>query len=156
MRSLAVSSLAGDCLLATAALLLAATCPVGCDTAPVGTPAHLLSECFDCEPEDADRCLDSIDNDEDGLLDCDDPDCAWVAACPWEGPENTDIRCGDGLDNDGNSFTDCADFACSDSTACKAEVQTDEDTLSACTNGVDDDWDGFIDCSDYSCELFCE
>ena len=49
-------------------------------------------------------CGDTFDNDEDGLADCEDPDC--FEACT--SPED----CGDGLDNDGDGVEDCEDTDC--------------------------------------------
>ena len=123
---------------------------------PSATPLHLVSECMACEAEDEALCLDGEDSDEDGLIDCDDPDCAWVPGCPWEGAENTDLRCGDGLDNDGNGFTDCKDFACKLTTACCPGGPVEENTNERCTNGVDDDCNGYIDCVDFACEDICQ
>ena len=129
---------------------------LGCDTRTGPLPSHLASECETCTPEKESLCLDGVDSDEDGLTDCDDPDCAWAASCPWEGAENTDVRCADGLDNDDNGYIDCKDFACAPTSACRAPIETAEDSIATCTNGVDDDWDGYIDCSDWSCELLCQ
>ena len=129
---------------------------LGCGDRTGPLPAHLASECMACTTEDAHLCLDGEDSDEDGLTDCDDPDCAWTPNCPWEGPEDTAIRCDDGLDNDDNGYTDCKDFACSSTSACRTEEQGDENTLEACTNGLDDDWNGYIDCNDWSCEAICQ
>ena len=76
-------------------------------------------------------CHDGIDNDEDGLTDCEsDPDCA--LAC-----------CNDGTDNDGDGLTDCDDPDCSGDVACLPE--------SVCHDGVDDDLDGWTDCADVDC-----
>ncbi len=54
------------------------------------------------EPED---CADGIDNDLDGLLDCEDGDCVgWP--CEGEAP------CDDDIDNDNDGHTDCEDDDC--------------------------------------------
>ncbi len=58
-------------------------------------------------------CSDSVDNDDDGLADCDDPDCDYKAPCA-----QTESACNDCVDNDGNGLTDCADASCSDDPAC--------------------------------------
>ena len=52
-------------------------------------------------------CDDGIDNDSDGFIDCDDPDCASDPAC-----EADDEICDDGLDNDGDGLIDCDDPDC--------------------------------------------
>ena len=120
------------------------------------TPPHLASECVACGPDDEWLCLDGEDSDEDGLVDCADPDCAWAPGCPWEGPENTDQRCGDGLDNDGNSFTDCKDWSCKLTAPCCPGEPVEENTQALCTNGVDDDCNGYVDCADFACEDICQ
>jgi hypothetical protein len=49
-------------------------------------------------------CGDSADNDFDGLVDCDDPDCFGDATyC------TSETNCGDGEDNDNDTLIDCAD-----------------------------------------------
>ncbi len=50
-------------------------------------------------------CADGADNDGDGLLDCEDDDCANAPAC-------FESACDDGTDNDGDGFIDCTDADC--------------------------------------------
>lgn len=50
-------------------------------------------------------CTNGIDDDGDGLIDCDDPDCGGVGTCP-------EIQCSDGIDNDGDGLVDCLDSDC--------------------------------------------
>jgi len=138
------------------ALVLAGLGTQSCGDRNIFTPPHLESECMACDEENANLCLDGVDSDEDGLTDCDDPDCAWVASCPWEGPESGDLRCADGLDNDGNGFTDCKDFACGLSAACCPGGPSPENTNEACSNGIDDDCNGYIDCVDFACGDICQ
>ncbi len=109
-------------------------------------------------------CSDGVDNDNDGLIDCDDPDCLTMGTLEKPGPgrvvcattEDTDILCSDGIDNDGNGFTDCDDFSCSRNPAvrvcgvCVPTVQQ-ENTNELCSDGIDNDCDGYIDCQDNSC-----
>jgi hypothetical protein len=124
---------------------------VACE-GPIDTkPAYLASECLDCGEASQALCRDGLDNDEDGLTDCDDPNCAVAYACLARGPENVAERCADGLDNDGNGFTDCGDFGCRSTTACRTPVQVAENSPTACADGLDDDWDGKIDCEDSDC-----
>jgi probable HAF family extracellular repeat protein len=70
-------------------------------------------------PTDPEICDDDIDNDGDGLIDCDDSaDCSQDPACstPTPGPE----ICDDGIDNDGDGLTDCLDKKeCRQDPACK-------------------------------------
>ena len=49
-------------------------------------------------------CTDGIDNDSDGLLDCEDGDCAEDSVCLED--------CTDGIDNDNNGLTDRLDPYC--------------------------------------------
>jgi len=74
-------------------------------------------------------CDDEVDNDEDSLVDCEDPDCS--------GPGCQEV-CDDVMDNDGDSFADCADTDCP---ACP-EI---------CTNGLDDNRNDLVDCDDSDC-----
>jgi hypothetical protein len=50
-------------------------------------------------------CSDGVDNDDDGLLDCEDGDCASDEICG-------ELICDDGLDGDGDGLTDCEDDDC--------------------------------------------
>lgn len=66
------------------------------------------------------NCANNVDDDDDSLIDCLDPDCAGAAACqdsptpPVDEPEN----CGNNIDDDGNGQTDCADPVCAGAVAC--------------------------------------
>ena len=74
-------------------------------------------------------CNNSIDDDNDGNVDCEDSDCN----CPIE------EICTDGIDNDGDGLIDCKDkIDCN----CEKEI---------CNNEIDDDNDGKIDCADLDC-----
>lgn len=104
----------------------------------------------DCEDPDCaefphcyeSNCTDGIDNDGDGLVDCFDPDCLGDPACV----ENTSELCSDGVDNDGDGFIDCLDPDCWDTAACI------ENTPSRCQDGIDNDGNGLIDCEDPKCQ----
>ncbi len=62
------------------------------------------------EPSDA--CYWERDDDGDGLVGCDDPDC-------WEWMQcNVESRCDDGLDNDEDGLVDCEDPDCEDDASC--------------------------------------
>jgi len=84
-------------------------------------------------------CNDGLDDDGDGLIDCDDPDCATAWECTLAFPESD---CGDGVDNDGDGATDCEDADCGIENTCRE---------SECSGGVDDDGDGDVDCEDIDC-----
>ena len=82
----------------------------------------------DPPPED---CTNGIDDDLDGLLDCEDDDCA--DACVED--------CSNGIDDDLDGLLDCEDADCAGSEAC----------TEACSGGIDEDGDGLVDCEDGDC-----
>ncbi len=59
------------------------------------------------------NCADTLDEDFDGKIDCNDPDCFGQTGC------TTELNCGDGFDNDDDTFTDCDDLDCAVATACE-------------------------------------
>jgi hypothetical protein len=108
-------------------------------------------------------CFNGIDDDEDALIDCADPDCegtqngscdtgvpgicaAGTLTCIAGGQQCSQTNqpvaeiCDDGLDNDCDGLIDAADPECG--------VPLVED----CFNGIDDDEDGLADCADPDCE----
>ncbi|MGF1464572.1 MAG: MopE-related protein [Sandaracinaceae bacterium] len=89
-------------------------------------------------PED---CDDGRDNDGDGLVDCDDPDCATDPSCCRPLLE----VCDDGRDQDCDGLVDCEDPDCVAAPDCC--VPTPE----LCDDGRDQDCDGLIDCLDPNC-----
>ena len=98
------------------------------------------------EPVEA-VCDDSLDNDGDGLFDCDDPDCtgascsstraAWCVNSQCAGGEVRQ-ECGNAIDDDRDGRLDCDDEDCRFSCECR-------DCSEMCGNGLDDDEDGIID-----------
>ena len=100
-------------------------------------------------------CSDGRDNDEDGLIDCDDPDCVFgstqcgedVPLIPNLEPEEG-ITCHDQIDNDDNGQFDCGDPACNAvlENCCSREF-SDE----TCSDGLDNDGNGYVDCEDFGC-----
>ncbi len=126
-----------------------------CDREDPGPSIWQTSECLTCTDwTEMLRCTDGLDNNDDGLTDCQDPSCEGLGCCGLEGAEADDSACSDGCDNDGNGFVDCLDYSCSRGagvTVCRSPVQGPEDTPETCADGVDNDWNGYIDCKDRSC-----
>ena len=76
-------------------------------------------------------CGDGIDNDCDGLIDCDDPDCQ--------------------IDNDGDGiFAPPCGNDCDDT-----NPNINPGKPEVCGDGIDNDCDGLIDCDDPDCDC-CE
>jgi len=136
-----------------------------------GTAGGAFDLSVSCEPLVETNCGDGVDNDSDGLVDCNDPDCWLTPNCMW-----VVELCGDGIDNDGDNLIDCADPDCHGNPPCvNAEnicddgVDNDGDGATDCadsdcwtdlacaggetncTNGIDDDGDGEVDCWDFDC-----
>ncbi len=95
-------------------------------------------------------CSDGIDNDGDGLVDAQDPQC--LTADSREGPGGIGrirlTQCNDGIDNDGDGFLDAQDPGC---------LGTADDSeggglvATACSDGLDNDGDGVVDGEDPDC-----
>jgi len=83
-------------------------------------------------------CDDGVDNDCDGLMDCDDSDCpADVPPCA---PPPPPPGCGDGDCSEGETNCNCP-------TDCGQPAASETD----CENGIDDDCDGKVDSADSDC-----
>jgi len=83
----------------------------------------------DCLPNGELICSDNIDNDGDGLTDCDDSDCSGLScgptgqvcsagACVCSAGGPTELICSDSIDNDCDGLTDCNDSDCGDGFSC--------------------------------------
>jgi hypothetical protein len=92
----------------------------------------------------AEICNDGIDNDLDGLIDCDDFDCDGNTNCIVT-PPSTETNCGNNFDDDGDGWTDCADPDCAGATNCTPDSEGN------CSDGIDNDGDGTTDCADPDC-----
>jgi cysteine-rich repeat protein len=102
-----------------------------------GSPPHDGTWVFRyTSPHAEERCANGTDDDADGLVDCQDLDCAAYPGCGRE------VACTDGTDDDGDGLVDCADPDCAGAVGCRPEV---------CGNGGDDDGDGDVDCGDFDC-----
>jgi hypothetical protein len=95
-------------------------------------------------PNAAEVCDDTIDNDCDGNADCDDNECRRAPMCISSGvPE----ICDDGIDNDGDNKVDCADKRdCGKDVACTTKRGGGIPEI--CYDGIDNDGDNKIDCAD--------
>lgn len=94
-------------------------------------------------------CYDTIDNDCDGLVDCDDPECTGAPNCM---PQPTPELCDDGRDNDNDGLIDCDDPDCRKDPYCAAGSESGLETAGdTCDDGIDNDGDGLIDCDDSDC-----
>jgi len=82
-------------------------------------------------------CMNGVDDDLDGEVDCFDSDCAAAPECGME------MDCNDGVDNDADGAIDCDDPDCP---PCVPPMETI--VPGGCSNGVDDDLDGAVDCFD--------
>ncbi|MBT3814694.1 hypothetical protein HOE37_02360 [Candidatus Woesearchaeota archaeon] len=103
------------------------------------------------------NCLNGVDDDNDGLEDCEDPDCNQKACansffngiilptgkCQYTegGGECTEDICIDVFDNDGDGLKNCDDNDCSFHYICGGEE-------TSCSDNIDNDEDGFVDCDD--------
>ena len=115
------------------------------DTRLEGDPACTPPNVGDDQPEyETAVCSDGEDNDNDGLVDMEDPDCT--------DPNDSfeDSACLDGVDNDGDGWIDYPnDPGCTEATA---QDEGGYSYLTDCNDGVDDDGDGRIDADDPGCE----
>jgi len=100
-------------------------------------------------------CDNNADDDDNGLVDCEDPACEESDLCgsavggsggayaaPWE-------NCSNGVDDDYDGMIDCADPDCTCGSAGSGGAYAAP--FENCTNGVDDDYDGMVDCADSDC-----
>ncbi len=108
-------------------------------------------------------CNDNLDNDCDGIVDCDEPECSShpVCTCTAEYNPNTyegnkELSCDDSNDNDCDGNFDCADSDCENFVSCKCAsidipFYENEKELS-CSDLHDNDCDGHADCADEECK----
>jgi len=66
-----------------------------------------------CDDSVETSCVDGSDNDDDGLLDCNDPDCKNSPDCGSE-------KCTNGIDDDGDTLVDCGDTDCASLSVCSS------------------------------------
>jgi hypothetical protein len=96
--------------------------------------------------DEADPCADCVDNDGDGWVDGDDPDCDEDNRTDDSEPDEDNLvfglfTCNDGIDNDEDGDIDADDDNCRDG----------EEMESDCDDGDDNDGDGWVDELDGEC-----
>lgn len=97
------------------------------------------------------ECANGLDDDRDGFIDADDPQC-FEPAGREDGRDtffDRVFQCTDGLDNDADGFIDADDRGCA--VSFMDDERDDAAGRPACENGLDDDLDGFIDTADPGC-----
>ena len=87
-------------------------------------------------------CNNELDDDGDGWIDLDDPDCADGGTR--ETGFDEDLDCNDGIDNDDDNLIDAEDLDCEDAS---------DDEYSECLDGKDNDGDGWKDGDDPDCSF---
>ncbi len=90
-------------------------------------------------------CWDGLDNDGDGLVDTDDPQCFEVGG--EEAVADGAPACSDGIDNDGDGAIDADDPDC----AGASDASESSEPADECADGYDNDLDGSADSADSSC-----
>lgn len=90
--------------------------------------------CVNAAPPFESDCGDGIDEDGDGLADCDDVDCFSSNQCTLE-------ICNNGIDDDNDGWVDCSDSEC----------YTIQGCFEICDNGLDDNGNGLVDSADPQC-----
>lgn len=88
-------------------------------------------------------CDNGVDDDCNGLADCEDEPCKPTIYCCQAIPE----ICSNHQDDNCNQLIDCLDPYCASDPACPIGHEI-------CTNGIDDDNNSLVDCDDPACELF--
>jgi hypothetical protein len=104
-------------------------------------------------------CANGTDEDEDGAVDCADPDCNSLPCgdgCTCIGGRKAETACGNGMSDDGDNpelidcqDTDCDARVCGAGCVCISGRRGEEN----CGNGISDDApeDTFADCDDPDC-----
>ena len=108
---------------------------------------------FPEDPEETYQCNDGLDNDNDDLVDMDDPGCDSPSdddETNEDNPEET-YQCNDGLDNDNDGLVDMDDPGC-DSPSDDDETNSVPYTPTQCMDNMDNDNDGLVDMNDPGCD----
>jgi len=98
-------------------------------------------------------CSDGLDNDGDGFIDGEDPQCYLRGGA--ESVDGVGVltrgACNDGIDNDGDGFADAFDPGCTSTNDGGEEDGQQELQLPQCVDGIDNDGDGLVDNRDADC-----
>ncbi|MCK6576341.1 hypothetical protein L6V77_35275, partial [Myxococcota bacterium] len=117
-----------------------------CGPDGVDDDADGLTDCDDAECFEVCRdedCGNGVEDDNDRLIDCADPECAGQPAC--RGVEVCDQQ----GDEDGDGVDGCRDPDCARHPFCAARVER------LCGDQLDDDGDFLVDCADPDCAGQC-
>ena len=106
---------------------------------PIVTPPGCTTNCTTT----GGGCTDGIDNNLNGLIDCQETSCGSSPNCAESTANN---NCNDGIDNDFNGTADCKDVKCATAPNC-AETSINNN----CHDSVDNDVNGQFDCQDSKC-----
>jgi len=94
-----------------------------------------------CGDDLSEICDSGIDEDGDGLTDCEDPDCSSFWACT---PNGEYELCNSGLDDDGDGLTDCEDPDCQRSKFCADDGGGGACDCSTVKGGKTTPWAGLL------------
>lgn len=140
---------------------------VACGGPDTGSDQQNMEEGgYDCQylPEEPApqelNCYNDIDDDADGVTDCDDSDC--LLACSmvslYAAPMPVPEICDNQLDDDNDGQVDCDDTNCANDINCSATAlyaapapDVPVGPAEICDNCLDDNGDGSFDCADAAC-----
>lgn len=132
-------------------------------TGAIAVSVGVLSSCtitntFAGTPPPAAACANGVDDDEDGFVDSNDPNCHTdgnpTNTASYNPSATTETGtlpvCWNGLDDDGDSLVDMLDPGCSSPTD-SSEADGGGGSTAQCSDTVDNDADGKIDSADPNC-----
>ncbi len=100
------------------------SCPFQCDIFPCDAQCYYDPRCeagTNCSVSPpSEICDNGLDDDLDGLTDCDDPDCDSDPACSGTVCIPSHEDCDNGIDDDCDNRIDCADLDCASAPNCSA------------------------------------
>lgn len=76
-------------------------------------------------------CANGVDDDQNGLTDCQEPSCIGVGGCP----SQFETLCSDGVDDDLDGFMDCLDPDCTYAVDCLEACETEFVSNQGCSFG---------------------